>query len=420
MDTLSPSSQSLSDRISAAALAIEDKVIAWRRDIHQNPELSYQETRTAALAAAHLRQLGIEVRTGVGITGVLGILEGGKPGPVVALRADMDALPVEERVDVPFASKAKAQWLGQTVPVMHACGHDAHVAILMGVAEILAGMRDEIAGTVTFLFQPNEEGAYDGRPSGAQAMIDDGALSDPVPGAIFGLHVTSAMASGTIALRPGGLMASADSLKIDITGRQTHGSSPWRGVDPVVTAAQIILALQTIPSRQLDSTLTPSVITISTVHGGVRSNIIPDKVEMQGTVRTHDEGVRADIWRRIEKTAVAIAESQGASATVKVHEGVPVTYNDPPLTAWGTKSLGRGVGEERVTESRPVMGAEDFSILAQKVPGMFYFVGVTPPDEDPHEAPANHSPLFHIHEPALKYGVRSLAFLALDYLRRTP
>ena len=418
MDNLSTTTNELSERISAAALKLEDKVIAWRRDIHEHPELSYQETRTASLAAEHLKKLGIEVRTGVGITGVLGILKGGKPGPVVALRADMDALPVEERVDVPFKSTAKATWLGQTVPVMHACGHDAHVAILMGVAELLAGMREEITGTVTFLFQPNEEGAYDGRPSGAQAMIDDGALSDPVPGAIFGLHVTSAQASGVIALRPGGLMASADSLKIDIQGRQTHGSSPWRGVDPVVTAAQIILALQTIPSRQLDATLTPSVLTISTVHGGVRANIIPDTLEMQGTIRTHDEAVRADIWKRIEKTATAIADSQGARAEVKVHEGVPVTYNDPPLTAWGTRSLGRGVGEERVTESRPVMGAEDFSFLAQQVPGMFFFLGVTPPDEDPHEAPANHSPLFHIHEPALKYGVRSLAYLAIDYLRR--
>ena len=417
MDTISPSQQ-LSDRISTAALKIEDKVIAWRRDIHQNPELSYQETRTAALAAEHLKKLGIEVKTGVGITGVVGILKGGKPGGVVALRADMDALPVEERVDVPFASKAKAQWLGQTVPVMHACGHDAHVAILMGVAEVLAGMREEIAGTVKFLFQPNEEGSYDGRPSGAQAMIDDGVFADPVPTAVFGLHVTSALATGVIALRPGGLMASADSLKIDVQGRQTHGSSPWRGVDPVVTAAQIILALQTIPSRQLDVTKTPAVVTIATIHGGVRGNIIPDSLEMQGTIRTHDEEVRADIWRRIEKTASAIAETQGATATVKVFQGVPVTYNDPPLTAWGTKSLGRGLGEERVTESRPVMGAEDFSILAQKVPGMFFFLGITPPGEDPREAPANHSPLFHIHEPALKYGVRALAYLAIDYLTR--
>jgi amidohydrolase len=417
MDTISPPHE-LSERISAAALKIEDKVIAWRRDIHQNPELSYQETRTAALAAKHLTALGYEVKTGVGVTGVVGVLKGGKPGGVVALRADMDALPVEEKVDVPFASRATAQWLGQTVPVMHACGHDAHVAILMGVAEILAGMREEIPGTVKLLFQPNEEGSYDGRVSGAQAMIDAGALGDPAPSAIFGLHVTSLQASGQIALRPGGLMASADSLKIDIQGRQTHGSSPWRGVDPVVTAAQIIMALQTIPSRQLDATLTPSVVTIATVHGGVRANIIPDTVQMQGTIRTHDEAVRSDIWKRIEKTATAIAETQGAKATVTVYQGVPVTYNDPPLTAWGAKSLGRGVGEERIRESRPVMGAEDFSILAQKVPGMFFFLGVTPPDEDPHQAPANHSPLFHIHEPALKYGVRALAFLAIDYLNR--
>ena len=254
MDTVSPQTSSeISERVSAAALRLEDKVIAWRRDIHQNPELSYQETRTAALAAEHLTKLGIEVKTGVGDHRRGRHPEGRQARPVVALRADMDALPVEEQVDVPFASKAKAQWLGQTVPVMHACGHDAHVAILMGVAEILAGMREEIAGTVKFLFQPNEEGAYDGRPSGAQAMIDDGALADPAPSAVFGLHVTSAQASGVIALRPGGLMASADSLKINIQGRQTHGSSPWRGVDPVVTAAQIILALQTIPSRQLDS-----------------------------------------------------------------------------------------------------------------------------------------------------------------------
>ena len=420
MDTITPGSKELSDRISDAALKIEDKVIAWRRDIHQNPELSYQETRTAALAAEHLTKLGIEVKTGVGITGVVGLLKGSKPGGVVALRADMDALPVEEKVDVPFASKAKAQWLGQTVPVMHACGHDAHVAILMGVAEVLAGLREEIAGTVKFLFQPNEEGSYDGRPSGAQSMINDGVFNEPTPTAVFGLHVTSAQASGQIALRPGGLMASADSLKIDIQGRQTHGSSPWRGVDPVVTAAQIILALQTIPSRQLDATLTPSVLTISTVHGGVRANIIPDTLEMQGTIRTHDEAVRADIKRRMEKTAIAIAESQGAKATVSIREGVPVTYNDPPLTNWGMKSLGRGVGEERVKESRPVMGAEDFSILAQKVPGMFFFLGVTPPDENPREAPANHSPLFHIHEPALKYGVRALSYLAIDYLKRTP
>src|SRR5690242_9479029 len=279
MDSIAPSSNELAERISTAALKIEDKVIAWRRDIHQNPELSYHETRTAALVAEHLKKLGYEVKTGVGDTGVVGILKGGKPGGCVALRADMDALPVEERVDLPFASKVKAMWQGQMTGVMHACGHDAHVAILMGVAEILSEYRDELAGTVKLLFQPNEEG-FEGRPSGAQAMIDDGALTNPAPSAIFGLHVTSAQPSGQIALRPGGLMASADRLRIKVQGRQTHASMPWRGVDPVVTSAQIILALQTIITRQIDATATPAVLSIATIHGGVRSNILPDGVTM--------------------------------------------------------------------------------------------------------------------------------------------
>ena len=275
----------------------------------------------------------------------------------------------------------------------------------------------ELTGTVKLLFQPNEEG-FEGRPSGAQAMIDQGALANPAPSAVFGLHVTSAQASGVIALRPGGLMASADRLRINVHGRQTHASMPWRGVDPVVTSAQIILALQTVITRQIESTATPAVLSISTIHGGVRNNILPDDVTMEGTLRVHDERVRADIKRRIEKTATTIADAGGATAEVEIGEGVPVTYNDPALTRWGTQSLGDGVGAERVTESRPVMGAEDFSLLAKVVPGMFFFLGVTPPDEDPRQAPANHSPLFHIHEPALKYGVRGLAYLAIDYLRR--
>lgn len=416
MDSITTTNE-LAERISAAALRLEAKVIAWRRDIHQNPELSYHEVRTAALVADHLKKLGYEVKTGVGDTGVVGILKGGKPGGCVALRADMDALPVEEKVDLPFASKVTAPWMGGTAGVMHACGHDAHVAILMGVAEILMEMKAELPGTVKLLFQPNEEG-HDGRISGAQAMINDGALQNPRPSAVFGLHVTSNITSGRIALRPGGLMASADHLKIGVRGRQTHASMPWRGVDPVVTSAQIILALQTIITRQIDSTVTPAVLSISTIHGGVRNNIIPDDVVMEGTLRSHDEGVRADVKKRIEKTARTIAELNGATATFESGEGVPVTYNDPALTQWGTKSLGDGVGHERVTESRPVMGAEDFSILAKDVPGMFYFLGITPPDEDAASAPANHSPLFHIHEPALKYGVRSLAYLAFDYLKR--
>ena len=416
MDSLTTSNE-LAERISAAALKIEDKVIAWRRDIHQNPELSYHEKRTAALVAEHLRKLGYEVKTGVGDTGVVGIIKGGKPGGCVALRADMDALPVRERVDLPFASKVETMWHGQMTGVMHACGHDAHVAILMGVAELLMEMKAELPGTVKLLFQPNEEG-HEGRISGAQAMINDGALQNPAPSAVCGLHVVAAQSSGQIALRPGGLMASADRLKIDVKGRQTHASMPWGGVDPVVISAQIILALQTIITRQIDSTVTPAVLSISTIHGGVRNNIIPDDVTMEGTLRSHDEGVRAEVKKRVEKTAKTIAELNGATASFESGEGVPVTYNDPALTQWGRKSLGDGVGAERIHESRPVMGAEDFSILAREVPGMFFFLGVTPPDEDPRSAPSNHSPLFHIHEPALKYGVRALTYLAFDYLRR--
>jgi len=388
MDTVSPQpSSEISEWVSRAALRLEDKVIAWRRDIHQNPELSYHETRTAALAAKHLAALGYEVTTGVGETGVVGVLKGGKPGPVVALRADMDALPVEERVDLPFASKVKAPWHGQMTGVMHACGHDAHVAILMGVAEILAEYRAELTGhgEAPVPAQPKE--GFEGRPSGAQAMIDQGALADPVPSAIFGLHVTSAQASGVIALRPGGLMASADRLRINVHGRQTHASMPWRGVDPVVTSAQIILALQTVITRQIESTATPAVLSISTIHGGVRSNILPTtspwKARCASTTRRCAPTSSGASPRRRPPSA----DAGGATAEVDIGEGVPVTYNDPALTRWGTQSLGDGVGAERVTESRPVMGAEDFSLLANVVPGMFYFLGVTPPDEDPHRRP---------------------------------
>ncbi|MFO1080092.1 MAG: amidohydrolase [Reyranellaceae bacterium] len=418
MDGLTPQTrQEISDWVSAEALRLEDKVIAWRRDIHQNPELGYQETRTAALVAAHLTALGYEVATGVGETGVVGVLRGGKPGGVVALRADMDALPVEERVDLPFASKVRTMWQDQMTGVMHACGHDAHVAILMGVAEILAVYRAELTGTVKLLFQPNEEGT-EGRPSGAQAMIDDGALVDPAPSAVFGLHVVSGVPSGVIALRPGGLMASADKFRISVHGRQTHASMPWRGIDPVVVSAQIILALQTVVTRQIDTTVSPAVLSVASIHGGLRNNILPDGVTMEGTVRAHDEAVRAEVKERLARTASAIAEAGGARAEVEMGEGVPVTYNDPALTQWGSASLGTGVGADRITETRPVMGAEDFSLLANAVPGLFFFLGVTPRDGDVRAAPANHSPLFYIDEPALKYGVRALSFLAIDYLRR--
>ncbi len=413
----------LDARIDAAVSAVEAKVIAWRRDIHQNPELGYQEVRTAKLVADHLTALGYEVKTGVGRTGLVALLRGGKPGPVVALRADMDALPVKEEVDVPFASKVLATWRGQQVPVMHACGHDAHVAILMGVAEVLASMRADLPGTIKLLFQPAEEGSGDGSPSGAALMMRDGAMRDPKPDAVFGLHVTSAMRVGDIALRPAGLLASSDGFRIEIRGSQTHGAMPWGGVDPIVAAAQVVMALQTIPSRQIDVTRSPVVVTVGSIHGGNRGNIIPDTVVMEGTIRAHDEEVRDQLHEKIKAVTEATARAAGAEAKVSIGRGYPVTYNDPPLTQWAGASLRRAAGAERVQESRPVMGAEDFSLLAREAPGVFFFLGITPADKRPGAlgmggAAPNHSPRFFIDESGLKLGVRALSFLTVDYLGR--
>ena len=413
----------LDARIDAAVEAIEPKVIAWRRDIHQNPELGYQEMRTAGLVADHLTALGYEVRTGVGRTGVVAVLRGDKPGPVVALRADMDALPVKEEVDIPFASRVMATWRGQQVPVMHACGHDAHVAILMGVAEVLASLRAELPGTVKLLFQPAEEGSGDGSPSGATLMMRDGAMQNPKPDAIFGLHVTSGMTVGNISLRAAGLLASSDGLRIEIKGSQTHGAMPWGGVDPIVAAAQVIMALQTIPSRHIDVTRSPVVVTIGSIHGGNRGNIIPETVVMEGTIRAHDENIRSQVHDKVREMTEAVARSAGAEAKVSIGRGYPVTYNDPPLTEWANTVLRRAAGAERVHEARPVMGAEDFSLLAREVPGVFFFLGVTPADKRPGTtgmggAAPNHSPRFFVDESGLRLGVRALTYLAIDYLGR--
>lgn len=395
--------------------AVLPKVVAWRRDIHQHPELGFQETRTSQLVAEHLRSLGLEVRTGVGRTGVVGVLKGGRPGPVVALRADMDALPVTEAVDLPFKSTARAVFNGQEVGVMHACGHDNHVAILMGVAEVLAGLRDRLPGTVVFLFQPNEEG-MPGEPSGAEAMIADGALANPVPQAIFGLHVRPDRV-GTILYRPGAILAASDVLHIVVRGRQTHGAQPWGGVDPIVISSQIVLALQTIPSRQVDVTKGPVIVTVGMIQGGNRYNIIPDSVVMLGTVRTFDEAVRADIKERIRRTAESIAQSAGASASVDFGTtALPVTYNDPTLTERMLPTLRRVAGPGMLQTALPWTPAEDFALYQQKVPGMYFFLGVTPADRDPATAPRNHSPLFFADEGALPVGVKALANLAVDYL----
>lgn len=402
--------------VDQAVIAVAPKVVAWRRDIHQHPELSNREFRTAELVAEHLRRLGLEVRTGVAHTGVVGILRGALPGPVVALRADMDALPVEELVDVPFASHERAQYEGKDVPVMHACGHDAHTAMLMGAAEVLAGLRDGLRGSVVFLFQPAEEGAPEGEEGGARLMIKEGVLDrDPRPDAVFGLHVWPG-APGTISYRPRGLMAAADRLQITIHGVQTHGAQPWHGVDPIIVAAQVMIGLQTIASRQLNSSLAPAVITIGSIHGGVRGNIVPDKVEMDGTLRTFDTAMRDDLVARVQRTAVDIAASAGATADVKVESYAPLTYNDPQLAERMRPALERAAGAGKVKVMDLVMGSEDFAYYQQKVPGLYVFLGINKPGVPTDQAADNHSPRFFVNEDALPAGVRALVMLAIDYL----
>ena len=396
--------------------AVMPKVVAWRRDIHEHPELGNREFRTAKLVADHLTALGMEVRTGVGHTGVVGLLRGGKPGPVVALRADMDALPVTELVDVPFKSLVKTEYNGQQVGVMHACGHDNHVAILMGVAEVLAGMKKDLPGTVKFIFQPAEEGPPLGEEGGAELMIKEGALTDPVPNVIFGLHVWPEPV-GTVGYRSGPLMAASDWLYINIKGRQTHGAQPWGGVDPIVVASQVVLGLQAIASRQINVSKVPAIITVGMIQGGNRGNIIPDSVVMQGTVRTFDEEMRKDIKMRIRRTAESIAQSAGATAVVDFGTGNnPVTYNDPALTERMTPTLQRALGADNVRQIDLVMPSEDFSLFQQKVPGMFFFLGGVPKGQDPAAAAKNHSPNFFVDEGALPVGVKALVNLTVDYL----
>ncbi len=417
---MSPSpiqASSLADAIDAAARDVEARVIAWRRDIHAHPELGNREFRTGALVADHLRSLGFdEVRTGVAHTGVVGLLVGALPGPVVALRADMDALPVAEEVDVPFASKQRTEWNGEQVGVMHACGHDAHTAILMGVAQVLAGQRASLRGSVKFLFQPAEEMPPEGEDGGAKMMVEQGAMENPRPAAVFGLHVTSRLAVGVIGCRPGPAMASSDTLKITVEGRQTHGAMPWYGVDPIVTAAQVVLGLQTVVSRQVDLTHEPAVVTIGSIRGGVRGNIIPDTVEMNGTIRSFDEAMRDDIHERVTTLAQAISRGSRAGCRVCIQKRYPVTVNDPALTETMLPTLQRVAGPQRLLNVPKVMGSEDFSMFASVAPGLFIFLGVVPEGTDPKTAAPNHSPRFFIDEASLVTGVRALAHLACDFL----
>ncbi|WP_343499575.1 amidohydrolase [Achromobacter denitrificans] len=411
----------LAAQIDQRARAIEDKLIAWRRDIHQHPELGNQETRTAKLVADHLRALGMDVKTGVAGTGVVAVLKGGKPGPVVALRADMDALPVKEQVDVPYASKAKGTYLGKEVDVMHACGHDAHTAILMATAEVLAGMKDELPGSVKFIFQPAEESPADFEPDGkkiwgAKMMVQEGVLEQPKVDAIFGLHVSSAYPAGKLSWRNGPAMAAADQFWIDVTGKQTHGARPWSGIDPIVVSSQIILGLQTIPSRQINSMLEPAVITVGAIHGGNRMNIVPDSVAMTGTIRTYDEGMKKDIHQRIARTADMIAQSAGAKADVRVVELYNATVNHPELTEKMGPTLRRVAGDGNYGLQPKSTASEDFSFYQEKVPGMFFYLGVTPKDTDVEKAAPNHSPRFYVDESGLINGVRALSNLAVDYM----
>jgi amidohydrolase len=401
----------LAAEVDRLATEINPQVVAWRRDFHQHPELGNQETRTAKVIADELRKLGYDVTTGVAPgTGVVAVLKGGRPGPVVALRADMDGLPVTEQVNVPFRSTAKADWNGQQVGVMHACGHDNHMAIQLGVATVLAKMRDRLPGTVKLIFQPAEEG-----PGGAEPMVKANVLENPKVDAIFGLHVFP-FPAGSIVYRSGPLMASADSFTIRVRGRQTHGAVPWGGVDPIVTGSQIVLALQTIISRSVDITSAPAVVTVGRFTGGNRSNIIPDEVELEGTIRAFDEGVRKNIQDRVRSIATNLAESAGATATVEFGLGYPVTRNDPALTEKMAPTLRRVAGENNVSVGPLTGTAEDFSYFQQQVPGLFLFLGVTPRDQDHTKAPANHSPLFFADESALPVGVRVMANLVLDYM----
>lgn len=412
-----PSTSLVAPRIAA----LQDKMVAWRRDIHRNPELSGQEVRTARLVADHLRRLGLTVKTGVGGHGVVGVLKGGRPGKVVALRADMDALPVLEATGLPFASKALGRYRGHDTPVMHACGHDGHVAMLMAVAEVLASLRAELPGTVKFIFQPAEEGVATedaGQQTlwGARAMVAEGVLDHPKVDAVFGLHLSPNLAAGQLGYRSGPMMAGADTVHITITGEQTHGAAPWTGTDPIVVAAQVINGLQTIVSRQLNINHEPVVLTIASIHGGHRENIIPDKVEMLGTLRTFDEEMRTEAKQRIATTAEKIAEASGAKAEVRFGSNAySVTINDDPLTQAMLPTLQRASGGKAVAIPK-ISASEDFSEFQKLVPGVFYILGAPPKGKTPMDAATNHSPTFDFDEDAMSLGALSLAMLALDYL----
>ncbi|MGD9968362.1 MAG: amidohydrolase [Hyphomonadaceae bacterium] len=399
--------------VESSIQSVLPRMIAWRRDFHQHPELSYEEVRTARVVAAHLRSLRMEVRTGVAQTGVVGVLRGARPGPVIALRADMDALPVTEEVDLPFRSHARGRYNGQDVGIMHACGHDTHVAVLMAAASVLAARRSEIAGTVIFVFQPSEEGAPPGGLGGARRMLAENVFGDLVPEAIFGLHAWP-KASGTVTMIDGPMMAGSDRIDITVTGSQTHGAQPHAGIDPIVASSQIINALQTVPSRQMDAVRSPVIVTIGMIQGGVRYNIIPQTVQMQGTIRYLNPETRAQLYERIRRTITETAAATGATAEVTITENAIPTVNPPPLMARTRAAVVRALGEENVLGGQPVMPAEDFAYFQQAVPGVFFFYGVNPPGVTQEEAAPNHNPRFFVHEPAMETALRAMVAVAMD------
>ncbi len=400
--------------IDKQASAIESKVIEWRRDFHEHPELGNQEVRTAKIIADHLRSLGMEVTENVAVTGVVGVLKGGKPGPMVALRADMDALPVTERVDVPFKSNVSTTFNGQQTGVMHACGHDSHMAILMGAAEVLAGMKDQLEGSVKFIFQPAEEGVSDVDMAGAELMVKEGVMTDV--DAIFGLHIWAQVEAGKIGYRSGPSMAAVDILGIDVYGTQSHGAAPWSGVDPIVTSSQIVLGLQTILSRSVNVTENPAVVTVGAIHGGIRHNIIPEKVEMIGTIRTFGADQQALVHRRITEIATNIAESAGAKAEVSITKLYPATINPPELTDKMIPSLQAAAGDGNLIVMDPMTGSEDFSFFQQEKPGFFIFLGGMKKGADPLKTPSHHTPDFYLDESGFTLGVRTLSYFVVDYM----
>lgn len=400
----------------AAADKIEAKSIQWRRDFHEHPELGNRETRTAKIIAAHLRSLGIEVKEGVAKTGVVGILKGGKPGPCIALRADIDGLPVVERVNLPYASKEKTTYNGQDVGVMHACGHDTHTAILMSVAEVLAGMKNEIKGTIKFIFQPAEEGPPEGEEGGAALMVKEGVMENPKVDVVFGLHIESAIEVGTIRYKPGAFMASSDWFHIVVKGKGSHGSQPWIGIDPIQVSAQIIEGLQSIVSRQMNLTKAPVVITVGKISGGVRSNIIPEECIMDGTIRTLDNDMQKEVHERMKTTVTKIAEASGATATVSIDTKTLVTYNTPDLVKKMLPSLQSAAGINNVAEIEWQTGAEDFSYYGTKAPAFFFYLGGMPKGNDPKKAPPHHTADFYVDDSGMKTGVKAFCDLVFDYM----